>query len=251
MAVVAMVEPEIAEKIVPATTVTTASRPGTCRMMRSMPSITLMREAGVEQHLAHQDEKRNRRQAEIERRGDAVARDLLQPGLAAEKQDGADNIDRDEGDRDRHPDNSSTVEPPSRSSEAICQDMLTRAPLVRCRFQAAEMASSRRPISALASRCMRKKNSSATSDKGERQRRERPPFRRDQRLDVDRAGRVARHRDEHRRTRRNRASRPDRRCRRPIPAPRPAAVGSARKRMSTRICWPWRSSQGAASSVIR
>src|SRR6202007_3237071 len=40
MAVVAMVEPEIAEKTVPATTATTASRPGTCRTSRSTPSIT-------------------------------------------------------------------------------------------------------------------------------------------------------------------------------------------------------------------
>ena len=41
IAVVAMVEPEIAEKIVPATTATTASRPGPCRISRSTPSITL------------------------------------------------------------------------------------------------------------------------------------------------------------------------------------------------------------------
>src|SRR6187549_3829436 len=36
-----MVEPEIAEKTVPATTATTARRPGTCAISRSMPSITL------------------------------------------------------------------------------------------------------------------------------------------------------------------------------------------------------------------
>ena len=42
VAVVAMVEPEIAENTVPATTATTASRPGTCRISRSTPSITLM-----------------------------------------------------------------------------------------------------------------------------------------------------------------------------------------------------------------
>src|SRR6476646_9218410 len=41
MAVVAIVEPEIAEKTVPATTATTARRPGTCAISRSMPSITL------------------------------------------------------------------------------------------------------------------------------------------------------------------------------------------------------------------
>ena len=40
IAVVAMVEPEIAENTVPATTATTASRPGTCRIRRSTPSMT-------------------------------------------------------------------------------------------------------------------------------------------------------------------------------------------------------------------
>src|ERR1700741_1215952 len=40
MAVVAMVEPEIAENTVPATTATTARRPGSCRIRRSTPSIT-------------------------------------------------------------------------------------------------------------------------------------------------------------------------------------------------------------------
>src|SRR3954471_8234507 len=36
-----MVEPEMAEKMVPATTATTARRPGTCAIRRSTPSITL------------------------------------------------------------------------------------------------------------------------------------------------------------------------------------------------------------------
>ena len=42
MAVVAMVEPEIAEKMVPATSVTTASRPGTRRITASTASIDFM-----------------------------------------------------------------------------------------------------------------------------------------------------------------------------------------------------------------
>ena len=41
MAVVAIVEPEMAENTVPATTATTARRPGTSLIKRSMPSITL------------------------------------------------------------------------------------------------------------------------------------------------------------------------------------------------------------------
>ena len=62
-------------------------------------------------------------------------------------------------------------------------------------FQAVDTASSRRPTSAEASRCMRKMNSIASNAKSERQRRQRPPFRHDQSLDVDRAGAVARNRD--------------------------------------------------------
>ena len=41
IAVVAMVEPEIALNTVPATTATTASLPGTCLITLSMPSMTL------------------------------------------------------------------------------------------------------------------------------------------------------------------------------------------------------------------
>jgi hypothetical protein len=40
MAVVAIVEPEMAENTVPATTATTARRPGTWRTRRSIPSMT-------------------------------------------------------------------------------------------------------------------------------------------------------------------------------------------------------------------
>ena len=42
IAVVAMVEPEMAENTVPATTATTANRPGTLLIKRSMPSMTLI-----------------------------------------------------------------------------------------------------------------------------------------------------------------------------------------------------------------
>src|SRR5437899_2183107 len=46
IAVVAMVEPEIAENTVPATTATTARRPGTCRIRCSTPSITFTARPG-------------------------------------------------------------------------------------------------------------------------------------------------------------------------------------------------------------
>ena len=45
----------------------------------------LQRKAGMEEHLAHQDEKRDRRQREIDHRRDAVARNLMQAGIATEK----------------------------------------------------------------------------------------------------------------------------------------------------------------------
>jgi len=61
----------------------------------------LEREPGVKQHLAHQDEQRDRRQREIHHRGDAVARQLLQARLTTEKQVGADDVDSEEREGDR------------------------------------------------------------------------------------------------------------------------------------------------------
>src|SRR3954454_4110373 len=89
------------------------------------------------------------------------------------------------------PTNNRTVEPPSSSSEAICQDMLTR------RSSGPTPVSSRRngvvaqadfghgkPVHA-------EDEFDAEQGKANRQRRKGPPFRRDQRLDDDRAGRIA------------------------------------------------------------
>jgi hypothetical protein len=56
----------------------------------------------MEEHLAHQDEKRDRREREINHRRDAVASNLMQAGVTAEKQKCADQVDRNEGDRNRH-----------------------------------------------------------------------------------------------------------------------------------------------------
>ena len=81
-----MVEPEIAEKIVPATTATTASRPGTCGDQALHAVDHLHRDAGVKQHLAHQDEERDRREGEAGDRDHAVARELRHARLAAEAQ---------------------------------------------------------------------------------------------------------------------------------------------------------------------
>ncbi len=56
----------------------------------------------MEEHLAHQNEKRNRCQREIDHRCDAVAGDLVQAGIAAEKQNGADQVDGNERNCHRH-----------------------------------------------------------------------------------------------------------------------------------------------------
>ena len=87
IAVVAMVEPEIAEKIVPATMVMTGKPTGHAVDQGGDGIDRLERDAGVEQHLAHQHEERNRRQREAGHRLHGVARQLREPLLAAEEED--------------------------------------------------------------------------------------------------------------------------------------------------------------------
>ena len=79
----------------------TARRPGTCADQPLDAVDHLDREAGVEQHLAHQHEERDRRQREAHHRADAVARQLRQARLAAEPEPGAEQVDREERERDR------------------------------------------------------------------------------------------------------------------------------------------------------
>ena len=84
-AVVAMVEPEIAENTVPATIAIT-DKPARHAADQQREGVDrLQRHAGVEQHLAHQHEERDRRQREAGDRLHGVARELRQPGLAAEE----------------------------------------------------------------------------------------------------------------------------------------------------------------------
>ena len=101
MAVVAMVEPEIAEKMVPATTATTARRPGTCAIRRSTPSITftaipvwnstspisMNSGIGVSEKLVMETT--------------LLRASCSRPGCAAEPDDRAEDVDRDEGEGDR------------------------------------------------------------------------------------------------------------------------------------------------------
>src|SRR5882757_10735261 len=94
------------------------------------------------------------------------------------------------------PTNSSTVEPPRSSSEAICQDMLTRrsSGVIRVSSRGNSVVAQAdlghgKPVHA-------EDEFDAQQHKANRQWCKCPPFRRDQRLDDDRAGRIARHRDE-------------------------------------------------------
>ena len=50
----------------------------------------------MEEHLAHQHEQRNWRQREIDDSRGAVPEHLAQAGIAAEKQDRPDDVDRHE-----------------------------------------------------------------------------------------------------------------------------------------------------------
>src|SRR3954468_13840949 len=93
------------------------------------------------------------------------------------------------------PTNSRTVEPPSSSSEAICQD-ITRGSsgaltVSSCGHRVVAQADlgHGKPVHA-------EDEFDAEQDKANRQWRKGPPFRRDQCLDDDRAGRITRHGDE-------------------------------------------------------
>src|SRR6476659_1622667 len=193
IAVVAIVEPEIAEKIVPATIATTASRPGTWLISLSTPSMTFSARPvwnstspiktnsgiGVSEKLIA---------AATLLRATCCSpasppRNRIAPITLIAMNEIATGI----------PTNSRSVEPPRSSSAAICQDMLTR------RSSGAIPGSSRgnsvvaqadlghgKPVHA-------EDEFDAEQDKADRQWRKCPPFRRDQCLDNDRAGRIARH----------------------------------------------------------
>lgn len=121
MAVVAMVDPEMAEKIVPATTATTASRAGMRRIRRSMPSMTLSATPvwnrtspirtnsgmGVSEKLVMEAEPLRTnwpRPGSPPRNSSAPARLMTRKEKATGR-----------------PRKSSAVEPPNSSSEACCQ----------------------------------------------------------------------------------------------------------------------------------
>src|SRR5262249_15331454 len=80
----------------------------------------------------------------------------------------------------------STVEPPSSRSEASCQDILA-SPSLRRRHRVVA-----RPPLGLCEAMHAEQELDREQHEGERHRRQQPPFRQDQRLDRERAARIAR-----------------------------------------------------------
>ena len=126
MAVVAMVEPEMAENTVPATTAMTARRPGTCLISRSTPSITFSARPvwnrispirmnsgmGVSEKLITDTTLLRTTWPSPA----SPPRNSQAPTILMATNESATGMPR----------NSSTVEPPRRSSAAISQDMVSR-----------------------------------------------------------------------------------------------------------------------------
>ena len=185
MAVVAMVEPEIAENTVPATTATTASRPGTCRISRSTPSITLMARPVW-----------NRTSPIRTNSGIGVSEKFItdttllrttcaRPGLAAEEQPRADDVDGDERQRHRHADQQQHRRAAEQQQRGQLPGHGPGASRRACAREAAPSAlmtptphRCAAPASPCASRCMRNTNSIDSSDERDRQRHQQPPLRR-------------------------------------------------------------------------
>ena len=152
-----MVEPEIAENTVPATTATTASRPGTWPDQVLDAVDHLHREPGVEQHLAHEDEERDRREREARHRADAVARELHQARFAAEEQPRAQQVDHQERERDRQAEErAGTVDLPSISHCRASHDMALAGARPRRRGAARARRARRRMRNSISSDSARK-----------------------------------------------------------------------------------------------
>ncbi len=119
-----MVDPEIAENTVPATTATTASRPGTRRISRSTPSITLSAmpvwnstspirmNSGIGVSEKFMTEMTLLRTTCA--RPGSPPRNRNAPMMLMAMNDSATGMPR----------NRNTVEPPSRRAAAICQEMV-------------------------------------------------------------------------------------------------------------------------------
>src|SRR5215468_4134892 len=187
IAVVAMVEPEIAENTVPATTATTASRPGTCRTRRSMPSITLSA-SPVWKRTSPISTKRGIGVSEKLITAAALFLSIwLKPASPPRNKIAPTMLIAMNAKATGRPMNRSTVEPPRSSSEASCQDI--SVPLGR-----GDRIVPRPPLGQ-GKTMHAKEKFDAEQHEAQRHRREQPPFRDDQRLDRKRAALEARHRN--------------------------------------------------------
>src|SRR6516164_6465814 len=182
MAVVAMVEPEIAENTVPATTATTARRPGTCAMRRSMPSITLTARPVW-----------NSTSPISTNSGIGVSEKLIteltllraswtMPGSPPSQIQAPSRLMTRNENATGSPRNSSTVEPP-RSSHAARPQLMS----VSCRAHGVVA----RPDLGGGEAPHAEAELDREQEEAERQRREEPPLRHDERLDRQRPRREA------------------------------------------------------------
>src|SRR5215831_14756570 len=187
MAVVAMVEPEMAEKTVPATTATTASRPGTWRTRRSIPSITF-RASPVWKRTSPISTKSGIGVSEKLITAAALFLSIwLKPASPPRNKIAPTILIAMKAKATGRPMNRSTVEPPRSSSEASCQDISISLGRGHSVIPGTPLGQSQTMHA--------KEKLDAEQHEAQRHRREQPPFRDDQRLDRERAGLEARHRN--------------------------------------------------------
>ena len=122
------------------------------------PVDHLQGKTGVKKHLAHEHEQRNRGERKVHDRGRAVAHHLIEPGGAAQEDGRAHDVYGNERKSDRQ----AHEQQRGRTTEEQQRGGLPGHRRVAGLY-AADTASSRGRRSAKASRCMRNKNSSASS----------------------------------------------------------------------------------------
>src|ERR1043166_6573659 len=186
MAVVAMVEPEIAENTVPATTATTASRPGTCRISRSIPSITLSARP-VWNKTSPISTNRGMGVSEKLATATTLLRMICSSPAAPPRNSAAPiRLTARNEKATGTPANSSTVEPPKSSSAPMCQEGMS-TPLSGGRDRVRPRRAFR-----LRQRAHAEDELDRHEQKTNRHGQQDPPFGKDQRLDRERTGEVAR-----------------------------------------------------------
>ena len=179
IAVVAMVEPEIAENTVPATMVMTESRPGTRRMSSAIASMAFIATPVWNSTSPIRTKNGIGVSEKLVTDCTALRAELRKPRLAAEEGQSAGDIDRKKGEGDGKAKRHRATRPPNSSRLASIQSKRASADDV------ARTRRVRRPSPVR--RCSRNTNSSRKQQEDHRQRREQPPFGKHEVLDGDRA----------------------------------------------------------------